>query len=122
MAIADVHVRLGKLLSVIDEILESSSIDVRLIERLIDSARWAKLYIDLELAYQKYREVTDAEWTTRRFLTEVTARQLLVEFRGTLSDVAAATTGVVPLRNLRARVEGVLNVAQEWWKWRTEEK
>jgi hypothetical protein len=122
MAIAEVHVRLGKLLSVIDEILESSSIDIRLIERLVDSARWAKLYIDFELAYQKYREVTDAEWTTRRFLTEVTARHLLVEFRGTLSDVAAETADVVPLRNLRARVEGVLNVAQEWWKWRQEEK
>jgi hypothetical protein len=82
----------------------------------------AKLYIDFELAFQKYREVEDAAWAERRFLTEVTARQLLVEFRSTLSDVAAATAGVKQLRNLRARIEGVLNVAQEWWRWKAEEK
>jgi hypothetical protein len=122
MAIAEMHVRLGKLLSAIDEILESSSTEIRMIERLVDVARWAKLYIDFELAYQKYQEVQDAAWTSRRFLTEVTARQMLAEFRSTLSDVAATTNGVVPLRNLRARVEGVLNVAQEWWKWKAEEK
>jgi hypothetical protein len=122
MAIAEVHVRLGKLLAVIDEILDSSSADIRVLERLVDSARWAKVYIDFELAFQKYQEVADAAWATRRFLTEVTARQTLAEFRSTLSDVAATTAGVVPLRNLRARVEGVLNVAQDWWKWKAEEK
>lgn len=122
MAIAEVHVRLGKLLAIIDEILETSSTDIRVLERLVDTARWAKVYIDLELAFQKYREVADASWATRRFLTEVTARQMLAEFRSTLSDVAATTAGVMPLRNLRARVEGVLNVAQEWWKWKADEK
>lgn len=122
MAIAEVHVRLGKLLSVVDEILESSTSDIRVIERLVDTARWAKLYIDFELAFKPYHGVEDAEWATRRFLTEVTARQMLAEFRATLSDVAATTAGVMRLRNLRARVEGVLNVAQEWWKWKTEEK
>jgi hypothetical protein len=122
MAIAEVHVRLGKLLAIIDEILDSSSADIRMLERLVDSARWAKVYIDFELAFQKYREVADAAWAERRFLTEVTARQTLAEFRSTLSDVTAATAGVAPLRNLRARVEGVLNVAQDWWKWRAEAK
>ena len=122
MAIAEVHVRIGKLLSTVDEILESSSSDIRVIERLIDHARWAQLYVDLELAFQPYREVADAAWTTRHFQTEVTARQVLAEFRATLSDVAAATAGVAQLRNLRARVKGVLNVAQEWWQWKAEEK
>lgn len=122
MAIAEVHVRLGKLLSIVDEILESSSSDIRVIERLVDSARWAKLYIDFELAFKPYREVADADWARRHFKTEGTARQLLAEFRSTLSDVAATTAGVMPLRNLRARVEGVLNVAQGWWKWKAEEK
>jgi hypothetical protein len=122
MAIAEVHVRIGKLLAAIDEVLETSSSDVRLIERLVDLSRWAKLYIDFELAYQPYRDVRDADWSTRRFSTEDEARKLLVEFRSTLRDVAAATTGHVELRNLRARVDGVLNVSQEWWRSLAEKK
>ncbi|WP_224248936.1 hypothetical protein [Hyalangium gracile] len=122
MAIAEVHVRIGKLLAAIDELLETSSTDIRLIERVVDLARWSKLYIDLELAYKPYRDVRDAEWTTRKFTTEESARKLLVEFRDTLRDVEASTTGHVEQRNLRARVEGVLNVTQEWWKQSAEKK
>ena len=122
MAIAELHVRLGKLLAVVDEILETSSTDLRLIERLVDLARWSKLYIDLELAYQPYWDVQDAAWSTFRFSTEEQARKLLAEFRSTLRDVAAATAGHVALRNLRARVDGVLNVSQEWWKQQAEKK
>jgi hypothetical protein len=116
MAIAEVHVRIGKLLAVIDEIRETSSSNIRTIERLVDLARWTKLYIDLELAYQPYWDVEDAPWRTRQFSTEDAARKLLVEFRSTLRDVAATTAGHVKLRNLRARVDGVLNVSQEWWR------
>jgi len=120
MAIAEVHVRLGKLLGSIDELLGTPKADIRMLERLIDLARWAKLYIDLELAFKPYRDVRDAEWATRRFSTETAARQMFEEFRSTLSDVAAETAGHVQLRNLRARVEGVLNVAQQWWGTLTE--
>src|SRR5512140_309607 len=122
MAIAELHVRICKLLAAIDDVLDSSTSDIREIERLVDLARWTKLYIDLELAYQPYWDVQDAEWSTRRFSTEEAARQLLVEFRSTLRDVAAATVGHVKLRNLRARVDGVLNVSQEWWKSLAEKK
>jgi hypothetical protein len=115
MAIAEVHVRLGKLLASIDELLGTPKADIRLLERLIDHARWAKLYIDLELAFKPYRDVRDAEWATRRFSSEAPARQMFEEFRSSLSDVSAETDGHVALRNLRARVEGVLNVAQQWW-------
>ncbi|MDY7232147.1 hypothetical protein [Hyalangium rubrum] len=58
----------------------------------------------------------------RPLSTEEEARQLLVEFRARLRDVSAVTAGHVELRNLRARVEGVLNVAQDWWKAKAEEK
>jgi len=122
MAIAEVHLRLGKLLGSIDEVLGSAKADVRMIERLIDHARWAKLYIDLELAFKPYRDVRDAEWTTRRFVSEAAARQMFEEFRASLSDVAAETEGHVAQRNLRARVEGVLNVAQQWWGALTEKQ
>jgi hypothetical protein len=122
MAIAEVHLRLGKLLSAIDEIRGASTTDIRMLERLVDYARWAKLYIDLELAFQPYWGVQDAEWTTRHFVTDAQARQMLEEFCSTLGDVTAATAGHVKLRNLRARVEGVLNVAEEWWQWRAEAK
>src|SRR5918999_447402 len=120
MAIAEVHMRLGKLLGSIDELLGTPKTDIRMIERLVDHARWAKLYIDLELAYKPYWGVQDAEWTARRFLTEASARHMLEEFRSRLSDIAAETAGHVGLRNLRARVEGVLNVAQQWWGTLTE--
>jgi hypothetical protein len=116
MAIAEVHVRLGKLLASIDEVLATPKADVRLIERLIDHARWAKLYIDLELAFKPYRDVRDADWATRRFVSEEKARQMFEAFRVSLSDVAAETAGHVEQRNLRARVEGVYNVAQQWWE------
>lgn len=116
MAIAEVHVRIGKLLADIDELLQSTVTDIRLLERLVDHARWSKLYIDLELAYQPYWDVRDAAWATFEFSTEDVARKVLGEFRSTLRDVSAATTGHVQLRNLRARVEGVLNISQEWWK------
>ncbi|WP_224366680.1 hypothetical protein [Hyalangium versicolor] len=122
MAIAELHVRIGKLLADVDEVLKTSGGDARLIEQLADHARWAKLYIDLELAYQPYWDVRDADWATRRFETEDQARQLLVEFRSTMRDVSAVTAGHVQLRNLRARVEGVLNVSQEWWKQLAEKK
>ncbi|HYH97209.1 hypothetical protein [Hyalangium sp.] len=122
MAIAEVHVRIGKLLGTIEEILGTAKTDIRVLERLVDQARWAKLYIDLELAFKPYWGVEDAAWSTRHFVTEPTARQMLEEFRSTLSDVAAATAGHVKLRNLRARVEGVVNVAQGWWKEKAEEK
>jgi hypothetical protein len=115
MAIAEVHVRLGKLLASIDELLGSPTVDIRLIERLIDHARWAKLYIDLELAFKPYRDVRDADWVTRRFVSEAATRQMFEEFRASLANVAAETNGHVAQRNLRARVEGVLNVAQQWW-------
>jgi hypothetical protein len=121
MAIAEVHVRIGKLLGTIEEILGTPKTDIRMLERLVDHARWAKLYIDLELAFKPYWGVEDAEWSTRHFVTEPTARLMLEEFRSTLSDVAAATAGHVKLRNLRARVEGVVNVAQGWWKEKAEE-
>jgi hypothetical protein len=116
MAIAEVHMRIGKLLADIDELLQSNATDIRLIERLVDHARWSKLYIDLELAYQPYWDVRDAAWATFRFSTEDVARKVLGEFRSTLRDVSAVTAGHVQLRNLRARVEGVLNIAQEWWR------
>ncbi|KFE69915.1 hypothetical protein DB31_4957 [Hyalangium minutum] len=115
MAIAEVHMRLGKLLGSIDEVLGTPKVDIRSIERLIDQARWAKLYIDFELAFKPYRDVLDADWGTRKFVSETSARQMFEEFRTRLGDVAAETAGHVPLRNLRARVEGVLNVAQQWW-------
>lgn len=122
MAIAELHVRIGKLLAAIDEVVETSSSDIRSIERLVDLARWTKLYIDLELAYQPYWDVRDAAWASFHFSTEEVARQLLVEFRSTLRDVAAETAGHVKLRNLRARVDGVLNVSQEWWTSLAEKK
>lgn len=115
MAIAEVHLRLGKLLGSIDEVLATPKVDVRMLERLIDHARWAKLYIDFELAFKPYRDVQDADWGTRKFESDATARQMFEEFRTRLGDVGAETAGHVPLRNLRARVEGVLNVAQQWW-------
>ncbi len=122
MAMADVHVRLGKLLGTIEEILGTPKTDLRMLERLVDQARWAKVYIDFELAYKPYRDVADADWATRHYLTEAKARQLLAEFLSSLDDVSAATAGHVGLRNLRARVEGVHNVAQEWWKEKAEGK
>lgn len=122
MAIAELHVRIGKLLAAIEEVLDSSPANIREIERLVDLTRWTKLYIDLELAFQPYWDVRDAAWASFHFSTEEVARQLLVEFRSTLRDVAGETAGHVQLRNLRARVEGVLNVSQEWWKSLAEKK
>lgn len=122
MAVADVQARIEQLLAVIDEVVAAPAVKTWPLEKVIDHARWVMLYIDLELAFQPYRDVQDAAWASRRFTTEEAARQLLVEFRSSVSDLAAVTAGHRALRNLRARVEGVLNVTLEWWKSKAEAK
>jgi hypothetical protein len=122
MAIAEVQSRVEQLGSVIDEAVAAPATTIRMVERIVDHARWVRLYVDLELAFKPYRDVQDAAWSTRRFSTEDQARQFLSEFRATIQDVSAVTAGLTELRNLRARVEGVLNVGQEWWQAKAEAK
>jgi hypothetical protein len=122
MAIAEVQSRVEQLRAVIDEALEAPATPIRMVERIFDHARWVRLYIDLELAYKPYRDVQDEAWVARRFSTEDAARQLLSEFRATIGDIPAVTAGLKDLRNLRARVEGVLAVTQDWWKEKAQAK
>jgi hypothetical protein len=122
MAVADVQARIEQLVAVIDEVTAAPTVKIWPLEKLIDHARWVKLYVDLELAFKPHRYVEDELWLRRSFTTEDDARQLLVEFRATVSDMAAATSGLVALRNLRARIEGLLHVTQDWWRWKAESK
>jgi hypothetical protein len=125
MAIAEVQSRVEQLRVVIDEALkapEAPAIPIRMVERIFDHARWLRLYLDLELAYKQYGDVQDEAWIARRYSTESAARELLSEFRATIDDIPAVTAKLKELRNLRARVEGVLAVTQDWWKAKAEAK
>jgi curved DNA-binding protein CbpA len=109
---ADVIDRLRSLLGAMDR-ASNAPIGVKAIDAVLDEARWSRLYVDLALAFQRQvYPLRDDAWCTARYTGEREAWKLLASFRETVVRLEAMQLDVVELRNLRARLDGLIAVLE----------
>lgn len=104
--IARVHERLARLNKAIARAIANPSSEH--IADVIDAARWARLDVDTVLALKGHvPDLRDGHWATLGYTDRRTALATLAAF-------AEAQTGsdIVAMRNLRARLDGLLAVAR----------
>ena len=78
---------------------------------VIDAARWARFDVDDALAFKGHvADLRDAHWRELRFETPMSARAVFEAF----TAAHVRTLGLVETRNLRALLDGLLNVARGW--------
>ncbi|GAC1577450.1 MAG: hypothetical protein NVS3B20_25550 [Polyangiales bacterium] len=102
-----VHARLGRLIATIRAGMAAPS--RKTLAAIIDDARWTRLDVDNSLALKGHvADLRDAHWSGLLFTSPLQALEVLEAF------VRAPTEGLdlVEMRNLRARLDGVLSVAR----------
>jgi hypothetical protein len=115
-SVDELEKRARRLADCIDAV-RSSRVTNEALETLLDAARWTRLHVDFALAFQRQvHPLTDAAWSARRFTTERAAMATIVEFRDRLVPAPASAMDLAGLRNLRARLDGLMAVVDGWAK------
>jgi hypothetical protein len=105
--VARVSTRLAKLNSAIRSALDAA--DREAVASVIDRARWARFDVDSALAFKRQvSPLRDAHWSKLRFTNASDALKTLHAFL----EASPGSLGLVEMRNLRARLDGLLNVAR----------
>jgi hypothetical protein len=106
---ASVHRSLLRLLAAIDSAVRSST--SASITEVVDRARWCKLETDLALGLKGHVDpLRDAEWSSFLYQGPADAARIIVRFRRLAEELSQARLDLVELRNLRARLEGLIAV------------
>jgi len=105
--VARVRARIAKLNETLDAAIAAPTRDA--VAAVIDAARWARLDVDTALALKGHvADLRDARWTSLRFSTAPAALATFAAF----VDAPTQVLNLVEMRNLRARLEGLLAVAR----------
>jgi curved DNA-binding protein CbpA len=111
----DVEARLQRLVAAIDRACESPTVTRQKLDAVLDAARWSRLHVDLALAFKpQVHPLRDRAWSMARYTAERDARELVAAFRETVLRLDVSRIDHVELRNLRARLDGLLAVAEGW--------
>jgi curved DNA-binding protein CbpA len=79
------------------------------VEAVVDAARWARLEVDSALAFKGHvADLRDEAWKRLTYTDRKSALEVFTRFR----LMTEATWDLVALRNLRARLDGLLAVAR----------
>lgn len=102
-----VRARVAKLHESIGAAVEAPTLDT--LAAVVDDARWTRLDVDTALALKGHvADLRDAHWTTLQFTTPADALATFESF----ASAPTSNYALIEMRNLRARVEGLLKVAR----------
>ena len=105
--VARVRARIEKVNEAIRAALQKPSREA--VAAIVDQARWAKLETDTALAFKRQAgTLRDAHWADLKFTSQDAAQKTLEEF----ASAPTKNANLVDMRNLRARIDGLLNVAR----------
>ncbi len=118
MALVDVVIRQENLNRIVGKAGSVAQMDAALLEQLLDAARWTRTHVDLELALQReVGDIRDQSWRELQFTNETAARSALRDFSAAIRPLPDAGLKLqVELRNLRARLDGLIQLSSGWWK------
>jgi curved DNA-binding protein CbpA len=106
---ANVHRSLLRLVAAID--LATMHSTAESVAAVIDLGRWCKFETDLALALKGHVDpLRDAGWSSSVYEGPAAAARLIVKFRKLAAELDPAGLDLVELRNLRARLEGLIAV------------
>ena len=106
---ANVHRSLLRLLAAIDlAVLRATRPSI---EDVVDVARWSRLETDLALGLKGHVDpLRDAAWSSLQYQGPAEAARVMVKFRKLAGELDQASLDLVELRNLRARLDGLIAV------------
>jgi hypothetical protein len=106
---ANVHRSILRLLAAID--LAVLSATRQSIDEVVDVARWCRLETDLALGLKGHVDpLRDAGWSSLQYQGPAEAARVIVHFRKIAARLDQARLDLVELRNLRARLDGLITV------------
>ena len=81
------------------------------IDDVVDVARWSRLETDLALGLKGHVDpLRDAEWSSLQYQGPADAARVMIKFRAHAAKLDQASLDLVELRNLRARLDGLIAV------------